>query len=238
MILNCPACSAKFMVSAEALGPNGRDVRCGKCGHTWFQAGAHDSLDELQKLVDKIDEAEDESAYSPDHGQSSSRGDIKLNASPKDILDKATPKQKPIAAKNSRASGFKFSPASLFSVDGQKILAGFVAALAFVMVLALIIVSIARPFYAPKVSQIMIDKVKTELSDAGLDGSFRLVNLSAEPQLIPPFKLVLMTDSGRIVSTQIVKSKSLEIEAEATSTIKFHFDDAPSVATKLNIISE
>lgn len=47
MILSCPACSAKYMVSAETIGPKGRNVRCQKCGNHWFQAAEKDSLDDL-----------------------------------------------------------------------------------------------------------------------------------------------------------------------------------------------
>ena len=38
MILTCPSCSTRFAVKTEALGDAGREVRCGKCGHKWFQA--------------------------------------------------------------------------------------------------------------------------------------------------------------------------------------------------------
>lgn len=35
MILTCPSCEARFNVEPDALLPNGRTVRCGKCAHTW-----------------------------------------------------------------------------------------------------------------------------------------------------------------------------------------------------------
>lgn len=35
MILSCPSCSARFNVKAEALGTNGRTVKCAKCAHKW-----------------------------------------------------------------------------------------------------------------------------------------------------------------------------------------------------------
>ncbi len=38
MHLTCPSCGATFLVEPEHLGPSGRRVRCGECGHTWHQA--------------------------------------------------------------------------------------------------------------------------------------------------------------------------------------------------------
>ena len=35
MILNCPACSARFKVPDIHIPPGGRTVRCGKCQHEW-----------------------------------------------------------------------------------------------------------------------------------------------------------------------------------------------------------
>jgi predicted Zn finger-like uncharacterized protein len=35
MIITCPSCQTNFMLSASALGTEGRKVRCAKCGHEW-----------------------------------------------------------------------------------------------------------------------------------------------------------------------------------------------------------
>jgi predicted Zn finger-like uncharacterized protein len=35
MILTCPNCESKFRVGDDAIGPNGRKVKCRKCAHTW-----------------------------------------------------------------------------------------------------------------------------------------------------------------------------------------------------------
>ncbi|PPR28260.1 MAG: hypothetical protein CFH38_00110 [Alphaproteobacteria bacterium MarineAlpha10_Bin1] len=37
MILNCPECSTRFAIDAQALRPDGRRVQCGKCEHIWFE---------------------------------------------------------------------------------------------------------------------------------------------------------------------------------------------------------
>ena len=42
MIVNCPACSTRYMVDPPDLGRSGRRVRCAKCGHSWMQGPAPD----------------------------------------------------------------------------------------------------------------------------------------------------------------------------------------------------
>jgi len=37
MILECPACHARYAVPDHAIGASGRSVRCAKCKHSWFQ---------------------------------------------------------------------------------------------------------------------------------------------------------------------------------------------------------
>lgn len=44
MILICPNCSARFLINAAALQPNGREVRCGRCRHQWFATPAEPEM--------------------------------------------------------------------------------------------------------------------------------------------------------------------------------------------------
>lgn len=54
MILPCPNCNARFLVDPVAIGRDGRRVRCGRCAHTWHQAGI--APETAQQIDDTVPE--------------------------------------------------------------------------------------------------------------------------------------------------------------------------------------
>lgn len=45
MQLTCPSCETKFAIDADQIGASGRQVRCGSCGHKWFQEPPAEATD-------------------------------------------------------------------------------------------------------------------------------------------------------------------------------------------------
>lgn len=46
MIIACPACTTRYVVPDSAIGVDGRNVRCAKCRHSWYQEGLAMALQE------------------------------------------------------------------------------------------------------------------------------------------------------------------------------------------------
>jgi predicted Zn finger-like uncharacterized protein len=42
MIITCPRCATRYLLEAGVVRPPGRQVRCARCQHTWFQDAAPD----------------------------------------------------------------------------------------------------------------------------------------------------------------------------------------------------
>ena len=47
MLVSCSSCNSKYLVNSADLKPNGRMVRCAKCGYDWFQSS--DLLEEKEE---------------------------------------------------------------------------------------------------------------------------------------------------------------------------------------------
>lgn len=72
MIVVCESCHTRYLVPGHALEPDGRRVRCSRCGHEWFQLsseeeGEETSIDEEDASLEQF--AEDIEIFHEDHSE-------------------------------------------------------------------------------------------------------------------------------------------------------------------------
>ena len=77
MKIKCPDCSTSYEIKVEALGPEGRSVKCAKCGNRWFVSpdddeegdvafSAKNDDDEIAPPSVEEDPAQDEADWAAD----------------------------------------------------------------------------------------------------------------------------------------------------------------------------
>ena len=77
MKIKCPDCSTSYEIKVEALGPEGRSVKCAKCGNRWFVSpdddeegdvafSAKNDVDEIAPPSVEEDPAQDEADWAAD----------------------------------------------------------------------------------------------------------------------------------------------------------------------------
>ncbi len=223
------------MVSSEALGDQGRDVRCGKCGHVWFQPPERDSLDELNIGLDDHDYSTDKSS---DDDISFETHVDKPEAIPEILKPKADEPAKVKTVKE--------------ATKRQKQIAGIMVALAVASVIFYALVapykSIGRavPFMAaayekmgwpmPQAKkQIAFERLRLSREGNKIKGSGLIVNLTSEDQPLNYMTVDLLDLSDNVVKTLDIKMTSATLKAESSEAVEFFVDEPPKDAVSVRI---
>ncbi len=246
MILNCPSCSAKFMISSEALGADGREVRCGKCGHMWFQQGERDSLDDLP-----LHEGEHEV---PQFGQR--KVDVDLDFTPHhEAAPAESIKSKPAAEKVVEHPDIQVDLKDrkpLLPRQQQKQVAAVLVALAITSTLFLGFISFRNsvglnvPFLGAAYNKmgfsvktekpkIAFDRIKLSFDGADVSGAGSLINLTSDALPVKAITADLLDEKNKVLQSADIKIKDDSLDGESTQKINFTFKDAPKEASSVRL---
>lgn len=66
MKITCPNCATSYVLPDDAIGADGRDVRCTRCGTSWFAQGSNFAGVDVDAAVAAIDEAAEDWGLDPE----------------------------------------------------------------------------------------------------------------------------------------------------------------------------
>ncbi len=213
------------MISASALGAEGRGVRCGKCSHKWHASPPRDSLDDL-KTINVTDTA--------------SPASTKIVDEPPAFL-KTPP---PAPPESAPSSGKKFV-VTFLDVEKQKKLAAVLVGLAIIFVTVWGLVGIRHhlpilhPFFValgwhdvvPE-PQLVFERPQLNMTQGRKAVSVNVINLSTESAVLPPVK-VRFYKGKQLMQEEIIRADQDKINAESSVTITHGFERLPEGLTEL-----
>lgn len=232
MILTCPACSARYLLATDAIGEQGRTVRCGKCQHIWHEEAVRDSLDDLNA----VDFAEG-TDVAPDNVAE----DIPQGVKPIEEF----PAYKP-AAEPSR-------PALVLALQKRlPLITGIAMAVAVFALIAAGIISArtsiithfpsTQPiFVALGVEQgasektLVFDSVTAKIEKESLIVTGSLINLSSAVITLPPLAVELLDGAGQLITAYPAELDKKTLSGEQSLDLNFSYKDIPAEAQQARL---
>ena len=222
MLLNCPNCQTRYVVPDSAIGPQGRQVRCANCKHSWYQEAA----------LEAFERPEPSFAATP---ESLPRGMDDLPPPPQfSAMAGAEAPDEPLRRP-------RRNPARYWTM----------AALGFALLVAVVIGSNAiYGWMGDGLKLAEVDPPLEIIPDANLDrqtivkdgketeyfaASGTIVNPTDEEQPVPPLQIVLYDAQGRKVFDWIAKPKVNSLPPGGRVEFSDAQLDVPRSAAKMDI---
>lgn len=250
MILTCPSCFARYLMSADAIGAAGRTVRCGKCGHLWEQPPVRDSLDELSEIQGAAPEPAVPDKYKNVVADFAPHEDevIPEGVKPRDEAPPPPVQKKPPQPPQPK------EPSALAKMMNDKLplITGVAVGVAAFAVLAAIVISArgpishALPFMKPvfismglqaEVSEktLVFDNVTARIQGTTLTLEGGLINVSSQPAMVPDMIVQLLDATGTVIKTLPADIAQKELKGEDVMSLNFVFENIPDEAVEARL---
>jgi len=232
MILNCKSCNARYLLSAEALGPDGRMVRCVKCSNEWFQDPEEEPAGDLSQEdgINAIAELARDNA---------------------DDLEDIPEGVKPISG----TSSLPIIPDGEEKINWGDVVGGSAAAVIFVIIFGILLMmqpSVVKSWPASSAfyniigmqehvagEGLVFDQLKAisqtnKKGDNTLYIKGNIVNLGRYSIAVPVVNVDLRLDDGSVHDTMVVEFSEKEIGADSSLSFNLTYPDAFAIE-KVNV---
>lgn len=248
MIITCEKCNARYLLASLLLGVGGRKVRCGVCGHEWFQPPVDDPFgrDDTSGT-----DTEDDGVLGPEE---EGAPDFKTLLDDADVIEAIPEGVLPIPEGSSvpTVKGFRFpwrfDRAAINGLGAACVILLLIVGAAVVLRAPIVTAwqPAALPFetagIAPPVpgEGLIFDRVEA-VARPGPDGSYTLaltgnvINLHAREAVLPRIRATLRDKDGMSADSWIVNLDRDTIGPEETIPFGTGLEKLPGAMNEVNV---
>ncbi|PZO88892.1 MAG: hypothetical protein DI626_00705 [Micavibrio aeruginosavorus] len=251
MILTCPACTMRYIVSEGAVGSTGRRVRCANCGNQWFQE-PEQNLDEALFSEDTPFEAPfPEIPVQDDEAsdfQSILRKEIEAAPIPDGVKPQQDAEHDPVLAEIQRANAAKKEKAAGKRGDA---LAGYATAAAIVIIVfaaflmasqsvsriwpasAMIYSMFGLPVTLPG-EGLSLASLEAEIKDGKIVMRGTINNLKSTDMDVPPVMATVTDLNGKAMQDILIAPPVSRLKGEGSAQFSASYPKIPDGAVSVN----
>jgi len=212
MILTCPDCATRYSTSAQAIGPNGRKVKCSNCETTWFVSAEPDIM-----LLQDEENAQRVIQETPPEERFDSQNEVGFGAKPvtgahvqiRDMADQRRRNQRlmGISALWFGTFGILFLGALLAYMFRQPIVERFPASASIYSAFNIDVKVNGLNFEDPKTRTVVLNGTPTFIVNGHIQ------NVSSEAREIPLIELSLVNASSETLASWVVQPSQPKLAA-------------------------
>lgn len=217
MILTCPKCASRFLISAQALAPEGRKVKCSACSEMWFQLP---DPDELIKDIEDIESGNMPVEDIPDAVKPIPEGSAVPALSEEDEGSK--PKSGKITVAICAAL-FLLLIAPIFMLKGS-IMSAWPESLVFYKAIG---IAGSMPGEG-----LVFDQLRAETQDKTVIITGQIINLTSKDKTLPIAEVVLGGMDGKIAAQWYIAPPQKILKAEAVIPFTAKHELPENIAVK------